>query len=133
MRTQHEFCFRACSTVLLAPIRTCATKRGTLARINKVWDTRRIRCQGKGDKHTVKHLALCTQAIALGDKVVDLLTTLQHTLDGLMQGNLGLIELHLDFEDAVGLVRVLVLGQVVLELRDVESWVAGYPGRLGVI
>lgn len=33
-----------------------------------------------------------TQAIGLGDQVVNLLTTLQHGLDGLVQRNLGLVQ-----------------------------------------
>lgn len=61
-------------------------------------------------QHTIKHLALVAQAVTLGDEVVDFLAALEDGLDGLVQGDLGLVELALNLQDAVGLVRVLVLG-----------------------
>lgn len=82
-------------------------------------------------QRTIKHLALGTKPIALGNKIIDLLAALEDALDGLVQGDLGLVELALDLEDAVGLVRVLVLGQVVLELGHGEG-LAGGPGRARV-
>lgn len=41
-----------------------------------------------------------------------------YTLDGLMEHNLGLIQLLLDLHDAIHLVRVLVGGDVGLERRE---------------
>lgn len=61
-------------------------------------------------QHTIKHFALVAQAVTLGDEVVDFLAALEDGLDGLVQGDLGLVELALNLQDAVGLVRVLVLG-----------------------
>lgn len=65
----------------------------------------------------VEHLALSTEAIALCDEVVDLLTALKHALDSLVQDDLGLVQLLLDLHDAVGGVRVLVLDNVLFERR----------------
>lgn len=76
---------------------------------------------------TVEHLALVAQAIALGHQVVNLLSTLQHALDGLVEDNLGLVELLLDLEDAVGLRGVLVLGDVFLELGHDDDRLARRP------
>lgn len=77
-----------------------------------------------GPRLTVEHLALVAEAVALGDEVVDLLAALQHALDGLVQDDLGLVELPLDLHDAVGLVRVLVLGEVFLELGHRDAVLA---------
>lgn len=66
----------------------------------------------------VEHLALSTEAITLCNKIVNLLSTLQNTLNSLVQHNLCLIQLLLDLHDAVGGVRVLVLDNVLLELRE---------------
>jgi hypothetical protein len=83
----------------------------------------------------IEHLALRAQSVALRNKVINLLATLQHTLDRLVQDNLGLVELLLDLHDAVRLLRVLVLLDVVLELwegerlcRDVVVCDAGVSG-----
>lgn len=76
---------------------------------------------------TVEHFALGTQAITLGDKIVDLLSALQDTLNRLVQHNLGLVELFLDLHDAVGLLGILILGQVFLELRHAELRRPGGP------
>lgn len=72
----------------------------------------------------VEHLTLSTQPVALRDQIVNLLASLQHTLDGLVQDDLGLVELLLDLDDAVGLRRVLVLSDVVLEFGEGERGVA---------
>lgn len=64
----------------------------------------------------VEHLALGAQAIALLHEAVELLSSLQHALNGLVQHDLGLIQFLLDLHDAVGLLRVLVLDNVFLEL-----------------
>lgn len=76
---------------------------------------------------TVEHLALGAETVTLCYQVVNLLATLQYTLDGLVQNNLGLVELLLDLHDAVGLLGILVLGQVVLELRHDELWLTRGP------
>lgn len=41
-------------------------------------------------KLTVEHLGLRAQPVTLLNQVVDLLTSLQHTLDGLVESDLGL-------------------------------------------
>lgn len=51
----------------------------------------------------IKHLARRTQAITLGDQIVDLLATLQYAFDGLVQNSLGLIQLVLDLGHVVHL------------------------------
>lgn len=61
-----------------------------------------------GEELTVKHLGLRTQSVTLLDQIVDLLASLQHTLDRLVENNLGLVQLLLDLQDVVGLMRVLV-------------------------
>jgi hypothetical protein len=83
----------------------------------------------------VEHLALCAQSVALRYQVIDLLASLQHTLNRLVQNNLSLIELLLNLHDAVCLLRVLVFLDVVLELwegkrlgRDVFACDAGVGG-----
>ena len=74
----------------------------------------------------VKHLTLRTQSIALRHQTVDLLPPLQDTLDGLVQDDLGLVQLALYTHDAVGLRGVLVLDEVFLEGGH------GPPGDRGV-
>lgn len=64
----------------------------------------------------VKHLAARAQIIALGDQLVHLLAALEHALHGLVQHLLRGVELVLDLQDLVRLLRVLVLRDVVLEL-----------------
>lgn len=82
---------------------------------------------GGGEYHKtylgIKHLALSAETITLGNQTINLLAPLQHALDGLVQHNLGLVELLLDLHDAVCGVRVLVFGNVLLELGE---------GQLGV-
>ncbi len=80
----------------------------------------------------IKHLALCTQPIALGHQIVNLLSPLQDALDSLVKHNLGLVQLALDLHDAVGLVRVLVLDNVILQLREGERGRAVGPLRARV-
>ncbi|KAK1256283.1 hypothetical protein MKX07_008542 [Trichoderma sp. CBMAI-0711] len=48
-------------------------------------------------------------------------------LNRLVQHNLGLVELLLDLHDAVGLLGVLVLGEVVPELGEGQDGLAGGP------
>lgn len=50
-----------------------------------------------------------------------------------MENNLGLVELLLDLEDAVGLLRVLVLGEVLLQLGHGEGGCSGCPTGAGVL
>lgn len=87
---------------------------------------RNKRAQGIGS-HTVKHFALSAQPIALGHQIVNLLSSLQHALNRLVQHNLGLVQLLLDLHDAVGLLGVLVLGEVVRQLGEGQGDVALGP------
>lgn len=50
-----------------------------------------------------------------------------------MQHNLGLIKLLLDLHETVGLLGVLVLGEVVLELGHDQGGLAGGPRRAWVL
>lgn len=78
-------------------------------------------------RHTVEHFALSAQTIALRHQIINLLSSLQHALDGLVQHNLGLVQLLLDLHDAVGLLGVLVLGEVVRQLGEGQGDVAISP------
>lgn len=55
------------------------------------------------------------------------ITSFENALNSLVQDNLGLIELSLDFHDAVGGLRVLILGQIFFERWEVEGLVAVCP------
>jgi len=66
----------------------------------------------------IKHLALRTQSIALRHQIIDLLASLKHTLNRLMQHNLRLVQLLLDLHDAVRLLRILVLDNIFLQFRE---------------
>lgn len=55
----------------------------------------------------IECLALCAQIGALSYQVIDLLSPLQHALDGLVQHDLGLVQFLLDLHDAVRLARIL--------------------------
>lgn len=112
MRTQHEFCFFACAIPKSALTPKYPRKRGQL---------------------TIEHLALRTQPITLRHQVINLLASLQHALNGLVQHNLRLVQLLLDLHDAVGLVRVLVLHNVFLELGEGERGAGVGPGRAWVL
>lgn len=81
----------------------------------------------QGEGLTVKHLALRAEAVTLGDQIINLLTALQDALNGLVQDDLGLVELLLDLEDGVGLLGVLVLCEVLLELGQGELRFASGP------
>lgn len=87
----------------------------------------------RNGRHTIKQLALGTQSITLGDKIVKLLSTLQHALDGLVNDNLRLVQLLLDLENAVSLMRILIFGEVLLQFWEGQSWLAISPGRSGVL
>ena len=50
-----------------------------------------------------------------------------------MEDNLGLVELLLDLENAVGLLGVLVLGEVVAQLGHGDAGVASGPGGARVL
>jgi hypothetical protein len=79
----------------------------------------------------VEHLALRAQPITLSHQVINLLTALQHTLNSLVQHDLGLIQLLLDLDDAVRLRRVLVLGDVLFQLGEGERGLALGEGGVG--
>ena len=82
----------------------------------------------------VEHLAGGAQIVALGHQLVHLLPTLEHALHGLVQDLLGGVELVLDLEDLVRLLRVLVLCDVVLELGVGQRIRGGaVDGGLGVL
>lgn len=68
----------------------------------------------------IKHLALCAQPVTFLHKSINLLASLQYTLNRFMQHNLGLVQLFLDLHDAISLLRILVLHNVFFELREVE-------------
>ena len=68
----------------------------------------------------IKHLALCTQPVAFLYESINLLASLQHALNSLVQHNLGLVQLLLNLHDAISLLRILVLHNVFFELREVE-------------
>jgi hypothetical protein len=76
---------------------------------------------------TIKHLALCAQAITLGHQFINFLPSLQNTLDSLMQYNLSLIQLLLNLHNTVGLLRVLIFRNILVELWEGDSWVRGSP------
>jgi hypothetical protein len=73
----------------------------------------------------VEHFARRTKLITLLNQVVDLLSSLQNAFDGLVQDNLGLVQLLLDLHNTVCLLWVLVLDNVVLQLG------VGHVGRIG--
>jgi hypothetical protein len=81
----------------------------------------------------VKHLALRAQPVALGHQTVNLLAALEHALNRLLHQDLGLVELFLDLHDAVRVLRVLVLCNVVLELGplDLDAVLEAGDGVLG--
>lgn len=87
----------------------------------------------EGEVRTVKHLALVAEPVALGYEVVNLLAALEDALDSLVEDNLGLVELLLDLEYAVGLLGVLVLGEVVAQLGHGDAGGAGGPGGARVL
>lgn len=69
---QHEFCFFACSDIEILSARGSLCNAGTAPEL------------------TVEHLGLRAQPVTLLDEVVDLLASLQNTLDGLVKRDLGL-------------------------------------------
>lgn len=82
----------------------------------------------------VKHLARSTKIITLGNQLIHLLPALEHALHRLMQHLLRRIELVLDLQNLVRLLRVLVLRDVVFEF-GVGERVCGcaVDGGLGVL
>lgn len=84
-------------------------------------------------KRTVKHFALRRQAVALGHQIVNFLAALQNALNGLVQDNLGLVELFLNLHDTVGLLRVLVLRNVLIQFGHDERGRARGPRRARVL
>lgn len=76
----------------------------------------------------IKHSTARTQPITLGDQIINLLAPLQHTLNSLMQHDLGLIQLLLNLHDAVSLGWILVLDDVIFEFGEGECGIGGGPG-----
>lgn len=66
----------------------------------------------------VKGLGRVGEGLGLVDKRVELLPPLEHVFDRLLENDLGLVELLLHLHEGVGLVRVLVLGEVAGELGE---------------
>ena len=87
--------------------------------------TTRILLLGAG----IEGFALGTQVGALSYQVIDLLSALQHTLDGLVQHNLGLVHLLLDLHDAICLGRVLASVEVFPEAGKGHGVVLGDLSR----
>lgn len=128
INTQQEFCFFACSVWdTLATSPRDKKKRAEKVKTQSSSKKRKEKkAKGRGS-HTVKHFALSAQPIALGHQIINLLSSLQHALNRLVQHNLGLVQLLLDLHDAVGLLRVLVLGEVVRQLGEGQDDVALSP------
>ena len=82
---------------------------------------------------TIEHLALRTQPITLRHQIINLLASLQHTLDSLMQHDLRLIKLLLNLHNTICLRRVLVLYDVILELGEGEGRRGVSPGGTWVL
>lgn len=114
MTMQHEFCFFACWR---------ESSQHAASDYDETFSTTYL---------SVKHFALGAQAITLGDQAINLLASLENTLNGLVKHNLGLIELLLDLHDAVGGVRVLILDNVFLELGEGQLGIRGCKGRTRV-
>lgn len=68
----------------------------------------------------VEHLGAGRQGLALVNQGVQLLTSFQHTLNGLVQDNFGLVQLLLDPHYGVRLRWILVLLDVVGQLCEFE-------------
>jgi hypothetical protein len=82
---------------------------------------------------TIKHLALGTQSVALRDQIINLLPSLQHALDGLVQHDLSLVQFLLDLHDAVRLLWILVLHDVFLQLGKRQRRIGRSPRRARVL
>lgn len=81
---------------------------------------------------TIKHLTLRTQPITLRHQIINLLPSLQHTLNRLMQHNLCLIQLLLNLHNTIRLLRILVLHDIILQLREIQCRVRVREGGAGV-
>ena len=82
---------------------------------------------------TVEHLTLRTQSIALSHQVVNLLPSLQHTLNRLVQHNLSLVQFLLDLHNAIRLLRILVFHNIILQLWKTKCRTAIGPGGAGML
>ena len=63
---------------------------------------------------------------------VNLLASLQHCVNGLVECNLGLVKFLLNLQDRVSLRRILILVEITLEFGHGDGRRAGSPGRAGV-
>lgn len=130
MSTQHEFCFFACS-VPQSVSTTQNRVRGMHHSVNCAAEATVIR-KRKG-RLTVEHLALGTQAVTFGDKIVNLFPALQHAFNSLVKDDLSLFQLLLDLQDAIGLLRILILRQVVLQFWKGQGRLSSSPGGPGML
>ena len=60
----------------------------------------------------VEHFALHAQVFGLGHQVVQFFTSLQNTRDSVVQNDLGVVQIILNFGHGVGFFWILELGQV---------------------
>lgn len=58
---------------------------------------------------------------------------MQHAFDGLVNDNFRLVQLLLDPENAISLMRILVLGNVLLQFWEGQNWLTISPGRSRVL
>lgn len=114
MITQHEFCCLAYQSQS-APPPPSPTSRTSLSKKRKTY-------------LLIKHLTLRTQPIALLHQTINLLPALQHALNRLMQHNLRLVQLLLDLHDAVRLLRILVLNNIIPQGGEIERRGARHEG-----
>lgn len=64
----------------------------------------------------VEHLRLGAQLVRLRHQVVELLAALQYLVDGIMQDDLGLVQILLNLGHRIRLLWILVLGEVGIQL-----------------
>ncbi len=82
----------------------------------------------------VEHLALRAETITLLHERVDLLASLENAFDRLVQHDFSLIQLLLNLHDAVRLLWILILDDVLFELREGDIGIRrgeGTPWILG--
>lgn len=78
----------------------------------------------------IEHFTLRAQTIRLCNQTVNLFSTLEHALDGLVQHNLCLVELLLDLHDAIGCFWRLIRDNVFFEDGKLYRFLAVGPFRV---
>jgi len=129
MIMQQEFCFFACAAS--SRVSHCHTSMHEIEFLPD-WCMDRKHGLGNGPL-TIEHLTLRTQPITLRHQIINLLASLQHTLDSLMQHDLRLIKLLLNLHNTICLRRVLILHDVILEFWEGERRCRIRPGRAWVL